>query len=269
MNKKISFLLLVFITSWSYASEKRELAISCYSCQNKRPYQEDRFYHGKVKGGNFYAVYDGHGSKDGYQIAQFLSENLHTFFSESTGFIAEKMNTAFEYADSCDFVKQNKFSGSTASVVFIKDNVAHFAHVGDSRAVLECDGSVMFFTSDHKPNRADEYVRIEDAGAKVYNKRVNGCLAVSRAIGDWNLDKNAIIAKPEYQQILLTKENKFLVMATDGLWDVMSNKEIIDLIMELYTTKKDMRGIAKILTSAAIEKGSADNITVMVIDLLS
>ncbi|HSC24748.1 MAG TPA: PP2C family protein-serine/threonine phosphatase [Candidatus Babeliales bacterium] len=267
MNKKISFLLLVFITSWSYASEKRKLVISRYSCQNKKPSQEDRFYHDNVNGGSFYALYDGHGRDDGYKVAHFLSENLHAFFSESIGSIEEKMNTAFVYADSCDFVKQNKFRGSTVSVVFIKDDVAHFAHVGDSRAVLEHQGSVCFFTSDHKLTRDDEYDRIEKAGVSVYWGRINDYLAVSRAIGDWGLDKNAIIAKPEYKQIVLTEENRFLVLATYGLWDVMDNEEIIDMIMNFHAIQKNICGIAKTLALAAIKKGSSDNITVMVIDL--
>ena len=206
--------------------EKR-IGISSY--QNKRDYQEDRFYDGTVDGGNLYAVYDGHGND---KVAHFLAENFHHYFGKTSGPMRERMVEAFKNADNDEFVQLNKKSGSTASVVYIKDNVAHFAHVGDSRALLEKDGCVAFATQDHKPMRHDEKQRIENARGYVYQNRVNGILAVSRAFGDYDVGKNLIISEPEYAEIPLTNNHGFLVVASDGLWDKMNNEEVAAMLQE-------------------------------------
>jgi len=242
----------------------KEKKVGIYTTQNRREYQEDRFYHGIVDGGNFYAIYDGH---LGFAVADFLAKNFHTYFSQASGNdMRERMITAFKNADNDEFIKKTKTSGSTATVVFIKDNKAHFAHVGDSRAVLEGNGEVAFATVDHKPNRADEYIRITDSQGLVYNKRVNGFLAVSRAFGNYGLDKRLIISEPAYAEVQLTENNKFLLLATDGLWDKVTNEEVIE---KLKGMKANAQDVARLLASLAIKRGSQDNITVMLVDLLS
>ena len=157
MNKQLALLFLCAATPWSYAMENNQLVkekkVGIFSVKNKRDFQEDFAYHGTVDGGKLCAVYDGHG---GQEVAKFLANNFHDYFRKTSGPVQQRMAEAFKNADNDEFVKLNKKAGSTASVVFIKDNIAHFAHVGDLRAVLENDGAVGFATSDHKPNRADE-----------------------------------------------------------------------------------------------------------------
>lgn len=275
MYKKLIMLIVCGGAPFCYASENRELVVGknvgVFSVTNKRQPQqacEDRFYHGTVDGGKLCAVYDGYG---GSQIAQFLTEKFPVYFAQTSGSIKDRMVKAFKDADSDEIVKNYKESGSTASVVFIKDNVAHFAHVGDSRVLLEADGKIDFVTSDHKPNRADEYVRIEDAHGIVFNERVNGFLAVSRAFGNYGIDatKNIIIVEPEYTEVTLIEKNKFLVLATDGLWDFMSNEEVVKVLQAKKSTVTDVGSFAKLLALFASSRGSRDDITVMVVDLLS
>jgi serine/threonine protein phosphatase PrpC len=243
--------------------------VGIFSCQNKRKCQEDRFYHGSVDGGEWYAVYDGHGADQyGDTISHFLQENLHDYFHQASGSIHERMMQAFKNADDNEYVQYYKKAGSTASVVYIKDTIAYFAHVGDSRALLEACGMVAFATEDHKPLRCDEKERIENAGGVISFGRVDGKLAVSRAIGDHRYDKKVVISEPEYTEIPLTQHHKFLVVASDGLWDTVSNEDVADILDRQQDKIQDMNELAKMLVDLAIERGSTDNITVMVVDLL-
>ena len=270
MNRKCVLLFLSTAVAFCCASENRELVpqknIGIFSSQNKRESQEDFFYHGEVDNGQLYAVYDGHG---GYKVAECLAKKFPIYFSQTSGLMADRMQQAFENADKDECMELNRECGSTAAVVFIKDNVAHCAHVGDSRALLEVNGKVDFVTIDHKPDRADEYIRIDYANGIVFNKRVNGMLAVSRAFGDYGLDKRLIIPTPEYAEVPLCKDSNFLVLATDGLWDFLSNEEVVEILNEKKSSIKDMSSLAKLLALFAVSRGSRDNITVMVVDLLS
>jgi protein phosphatase 2C family protein 2/3 len=285
MKKQLLLLLLVCGgIQIGYAMENNNAlvkakSVGIFSTKNKRILQEDFFYHGIVDGGNLYAVYDGHychrvgehdnDERDGSIVSKFLSEKFHDYFAQTSGSIEERMRAAFKAVDESELVKNNGQCGSTAAVVFIKDNTAYCAHIGDSRIVLERKGKIGFYSRDHKLNRADEFFRIEDAKGMVWDNRVNGFLAVSRALGDYNLGKKIIIAEPEYEEIVLTDKNKFLVLATNGLWDRVGNEETVLILRAKESTVKDMNILAKLLGSFAITRNAKDNITVMLVDLLS
>ena len=234
--------------------------------QNGRPYQEDRFAQVDINGGQFFGVYDGHG---GDNTSSFLKNSLHTYFQECLG---KSRKQRFEYAflKAEEYALKNFDDGSTTVVAYIdKDNVLHCAWVGDSRAVLECNGKSCFFTDDHKPNRVDEKARIERAGGGVYWYgvwRVNG-LAVSRSIGDKKVKSKVsqVIAIPEYTQMQLNSDNHFLIIASDGLWDAVSTEEAVAMVKEGLDNKKSVGDVAEILQDEAIASGSSDNITVCVV----
>jgi serine/threonine protein phosphatase PrpC len=242
--------------------------------QNKRPYQEDRFTHALVYGNDFFAVYDGHG---GDTTSSFLQNNLHKYFAEYRS-DKSSIQTSFNIA----FAKAEKYAlghlddGSTAVVGFIdRYNQLHCAWVGDSRLVLEKNGGVGFATDDHKPDREDEKKRIVDAGGSVEHYgvwRVNG-LAVSRSIGDKGCKKmgqGQIVAVPEYAKMQLSRDNHFMIIASDGLWDVMSNEDAVNLVKEEFKDIKvknttALASVAQFLQNEAIKRGSGDNITVCIV----
>ena len=238
--------------------------------QNKRPYQEDRFDHAVVEEGLFFAVYDGH---SGDQVSSFLKDKLHVYFEDCLTSNNNKQK-AFEcaFARAEEYALTNYDDGSTAVVAYIdKNDVLHCAWTGDSRAVLECGGKVCLFTDDHKPDRKDEKERIEKAGGSVWHHgvwRVNG-LAVSRSIGDKSMksSKGQIIAVPEYKQVQLTPDNHFLIIASDGIWDVIKNEEAVAMVNKALRNKQSLDSIAEALQNEAIKRGSGDNITVSVIQL--
>jgi protein phosphatase 1L len=234
--------------------------------QNRKPYQEDRFVYADMNGGKFFGVYDGHG---GDKTSSFLKNSLHTYFQNCLG-KSRKEQFEYAFAQAEEYALKNFDDGSTAVVAYIdKDNTLHCAWAGDSRAVLECDGKASFFTDDHKPSRADEKERIEKAGGKLYWHgvwRVNG-LAVSRSIGDRKIKSKAgqVIATPEYAHIQLNSDNHFLIIASDGLWDVVGAQEAVAIVKEELADQNSVGDVAQILQSEAIASGSSDNITVCVV----
>jgi serine/threonine protein phosphatase PrpC len=268
----IALLTLVGIN----AAEKRQLSpsqdisamVGVYTNQNKRPYQEDRFFYGNVDGGLFCAIYDGHTND---KTSEYLKNNLHLLFAKVQGSMQERFEAAFALAD--ENVAGLK-SGSTASVVYIKDTMIYFAHVGDSRAVLSNNGKIDFVTSDHKPNREDEKMRITDAGGRVGfffgSWRVNASLAVSRSIGDYSL-KPFVICIPEYTAQQLKSGRNVVIMGSDGFWDVVSNEDAVKRVhTELCGKKRSLDRVAQLLAEEALRNSmNKDNVTVMVIKLPS
>ncbi|KAK4350785.1 hypothetical protein RND71_030098 [Anisodus tanguticus] len=122
-------------------------------------------------------------------------------------------------------------SGSTAVLVILTADSIIAANCGDSRAVLSRGGRALPLSNDHKlsaqlPDRIDERSRIEALGGRVEfgdRARVQGILSMSRAIGDKYL-KPYISAEPELSIIKRIPEDEFLILASDGLWDVVSSE---------------------------------------------
>ncbi|KAH9297823.1 hypothetical protein KI387_029505, partial [Taxus chinensis] len=176
--------------------------------------------------------------------------------------------------------------GTTAVIAVVGSCQIIVGNCGDSRAVLCRAGKAIPLSVDHKPNREDEMARIEAAGGKVIwwnGYRVLGVLAMSRAIGDRYL-KPCIIPDPEVTFTQRVKEDECLILASDGLWDVMSNEEACDFArrclarwynsnasLSCKPTNESMdpaaQAAASYLCKTAIKRGSSDNISVLVVDL--
>uniref|UniRef100_A0A7N2QYK7 protein-serine/threonine phosphatase n=1 Tax=Quercus lobata TaxID=97700 RepID=A0A7N2QYK7_QUELO len=120
---------------------------------------------------------------------------------------------------------------------------------------------------DHKPDQTDERQRIEDAGGFVMwagTWRVGGVLAVSRAFGD-RLLKQYVVADPEIQEEKIDNSLEFLILASDGLWDVVTNEEAVAMVQPIDEPEQ----AAKKLMHEAYQRGSADNITIVVVRFLA
>merc|ERR1712060_60873 len=107
----------------------------------------------------------------------------------------------------------------------IQDAKLTVAHVGDSRGVLCRGGLAVAVTEDHKPEIEKERRRIEGLGGFVSHIgcwRAMGILAMSRAIGDLFL-KPYVSAEPEVRTVPLEEDDEFLVLASDGIFDVFDN----------------------------------------------
>lgn len=133
-------------------------------------------------------------------------------------------------------------AGCTAVVAVKFGNDLYVANAGDSRGVLSRSGKAIALSEDHKPAQESERTRIIAAGGFLSEIggvcRVNGNLNLSRAIGDLKYKCNTelppkdqiITAQPEIRKIALTPEDRFFILACDGVWDVMSNQDAVDFV---------------------------------------
>lgn len=164
--------------------------------------------------------------------------------------------------------KVSNFAGTTALIAVMHHTKLIVANVGDSRGVM-CDfkGNAIPLSFDHKPQQVREQKRIADAGGFISFKgvwRVAGILATSRAMGDYPLkEKNLVIAEPDILSFdLVDHRPMFLILATDGLWDTFTNEEAVAYIKDRLD---EPHFGAKSITLQSYNRGSVDNITVLVI----
>ncbi|XP_029452205.1 protein phosphatase 1G [Rhinatrema bivittatum] len=152
-------------------------------------------------------------------------------------------------------------SGTTAVVALIRGKQLIVANAGDSRCVVSESGKALDMSYDHKPEDELELARIKNAGGKVtMDGRVNGGLNLSRAIGDhfYKRNKNLppeeqmISALPDIKVLTLNEEHDFMVIACDGIWNVMSSQEVVDFIQEKIA-QKDENGDLQPLSSIVEE----------------
>ena len=229
---------------------------------------------------NLYAVFDGHGGK---QISKFVSETLpEKFLSKDlvyplTGKTINKIYKNIHQDLLTNHTKMATHCGSTGLLALeYKHNNARYVDIintGDSRCVVCTDNIANVKTKDHKPHYPEERERIKSLGGEVYydgyDWRVKD-LSVSRAFGD--LDASPFVTnKPDIYRHKIRKNDKFMVLACDGLWDVLDNQEVVNIVLSEYydiNTGKKLnvkKNIAKQLAETAIQKGSTDNVTVLVV----
>eukprot|EP00939_MAST-03C_sp_MAST-3C-sp1_P004666 g4666.t1 len=249
------------------------LPYGVYAIKGHRPYMEDRYAvsvspHNKSTA---YGVFDGHG---GSRASEYCAENLLKLLTSDPSYDDDPkraLTNAFLETDRSFLeIARSAFydDGSTAIVALFRGpRDLYVANVGDSRAVLvRRDGSVLEMSKDHKPNDRDEQRRIERAGGIVVHVgvwRVEGVLAVSRAVGD-RAFKDYVVADPDVREHAREcGRDDFLVLATDGLWDVVSNEKVASIVRACASATE----AAKVLTETAFALGSRDNICSLVVDL--
>lgn len=140
------------------------------------------------------------------------------------------------------------------------------ANAGDSRVVLYHEGLTSRLTEDHRASDISEVARIEQAGGFLFRERVLGVLALSRSLGD-HLLKRFVIGHPSVRTETLnlsteTPGETFLLLACDGVFDVMSDEQAVAVIRE-YSSEK--AGAARHLVEEALKRGSTDNVSAIVV----
>ena len=218
---------------------------------------------------SFFGVFDGHG---GFMTAEICSLHLlreilkqdkmkelaESKCEESVDMVEDAIKAAFVSFDKKVEVRCTKpgaldACGSTAACVLISPTHYYFINCGDSRAILCRGGRVHFATADHKPYNPEEERRIKEAGGTVYMNRVNGMLAVSRAIGNY-IYKEAkdkapteqlVSPEPDVTAIERDSENdEFIIIASDGVFDFFENEELTAYVLEKLKTRSDLNKIA-------------------------
>lgn len=258
--------------SGGWKIEDGKLGCGYSSFRGKRASMEDFFdvKTCKINGQTvcLFGIFDGHG---GSRAAEYLKENLFKNLMNHPEFLTNTkvaISETYQQTDS-DFLESGKDTfrddGSTASTAVLVGNHLYVANVGDSRTVISKLGKAIPLSEDHKPNRSDERKRIENAGGVVMwagTWRVGGVLAMSRAFGNRML-KQFVVAEPEIQEQELDEEFELLVLASDGLWDVVPNEDAVTLAL----SEQEPELAARKLIETAFSRGSADNITCIVVRL--
>ncbi|XP_048134377.1 probable protein phosphatase 2C 10 [Rhodamnia argentea] len=215
-----------------------------------------------------FAIFDGHlGDSVPAYLQKHLFQNIlneENFWTDPDRSIAR----AYEKTDQAILSHNPDLGrgGSTAvTAILVNGSKLWVANVGDSRAVLSRKGQAVQMSIDHEPNT--ERGSIENRGGFVSNMpgdvaRVNGQLAVSRAFGDKNL-KSHLRSDPDVQSTDVDQDTDFLILASDGLWKVMSNQEAIDIARRM----KDPLRAAKSLVAEAVNRDSKDDISCIVVRL--
>jgi len=264
-----------------------------------------------------FAVYDGHGGRSVVQLVEkTFHENLEKLlrsepeYSENRSIkvsrAEELVREAYKITD--QGTSGVSFGGSTAVSCLIVNASSNdgddatrrtlfSANCGDARAVVSENWIAHRLTHDHKATDDEEVKRIEGKGGSVVNGRVNGFLAVARSFGN-NTLKDWVISEPYQSHVALTENHNILILACDGLWDVMEDQDAVDFCKQIIEqqqaspsteegeqehtnsnvqeedTDDDKVIVASIaqqcaqqLLDKAKELGSTDNLSVMVVIL--
>ncbi|KAI3470898.1 hypothetical protein Pfo_027561 [Paulownia fortunei] len=220
----------------------------------------------------FFGVFDGHGGAGAAEFAaKNLEKNVMNEVSKRSGGIEEAVKEGYITTDS-EFLRGDIRGGTCCVTALIHKGDLVVSNAGDCRAVMCRGGVAEALTVDHKPSLDDERERIESLGGYVDCChgvwRVHGSLAVSRAIGDRHL-KKWVTAEPATRVFKIRPECEFLILASDGLWDKVSNQEAVDVVRSLCVSvdKPEAFSACKKLVDLSLTRGSADDISIMVIQL--
>jgi len=261
--------------------------IYSYSLQGKRNTNEDNHFYLLNANNentdynpiNFFGVFDGHGGK---MISTYLKKILpqyfinkpkliqtHHVYNKSDTYLRKHFNVIYNKIQSSltelhPIVVQR--CGSTALVGIQYKNKLWILNVGDSR-VIRCNNLNIAeqLSLDHKPSLPTEKIRIESLGGMIeydgYDWRIKG-LSLSRAFGDKDCYPY-VIHEPDIYKYKVRKNDKYLIFACDGLFDVLSNQDIVNFINTLIIYNYD-KNYAQALAQYAYDKGSLDNITIII-----
>ncbi|KAK3686060.1 phosphatase 2C-domain-containing protein [Podospora appendiculata] len=235
---------------------------------------------------SFFGVYDGHG---GDKVALFAGDHIHNIIAKQDTFKAGNYEQALkdgflatDRAILSDPKYEEEVSGCTACVGLISEDKIYVGNAGDSRGVLGVKGRAKPLSFDHKPQNEGEKARITAAGGFVDFGRVNGNLALSRAIGDFEFKKSAELA-PEQQIVTaypdvvvhdLGDDDEFLVLACDGIWDCQSSQAVVEFVRRGIASKQPLEKICENMMDNCLASNSetggvgCDNMTMIIIGFL-
>ncbi len=285
-----AFSCTVLASSSRSSSKALNLYAGSGCTQGFRPTMEDEhinLLNAKQVDGNgvsLFAILDGHcGRRVATLGSQMLPEALfsHPLIGQNNAqaFVESILTVDRQIYNTI----RNQDGGATLIAAVVHKRMLFVACVGDARAVLCDSGLAVPMSIDHKPTDAGEQARIVRCGGFVHFGRVSGCLAVSRALGDFEFKCSmGRFVQKEFQvsnvadirQINITDGSRFLIIACDGLWDVMSNEDACAWVSD-YLAKNEaalvrnptelLNRAGQAMAEAAVSKGSTDNVSVTIV----
>ena len=215
---------------------------------------------------SLFCLFDGHG---GDEVSKFLQNNFYIELKNNlpTYNIENTLNKVFLNLD--QKIKYSNYNnvGSTACIVYItiqnNKKFLYCANVGDTKCILTKKNDVKTLSYDDKVTDKNEYQRIIKNGGNIIGGRIEGQLIVSRAFGDWELKKYGVSCIPHIKKIELKKDDKYVIIASDGVWDVYTDMEILSMALSC----KDSKELCDKIIESSLMRGSMDNISCFVIKL--
>ena len=234
----------------------------------------------------FIGVCDGHGLV-GHDVSKYLinnlPKNLNQELKKTNKYIADR-KTLYSTMKKV-FISTNKdlcknpnidtqFSGSTCVTIILTKNKIISGNAGDSRAVMgryiNGEWTSIDLSHDQKPNNPGEKERILAHGGRIeaYKDENGGDfgpprvwlkyedvpgLAMSRSFGDEIAASVGTISEPEIEEYDITNDDKFIIIASDGIWEFISSQECVNFIKDFYL-KKDLKGCLKFLLNESSKR---------------
>ena len=231
-----------------------------HTCDTKLP----------MEGWSFFAVFDGHA---GPKVSKHCSEDLLPHIlkdlkDDEDEEIARKIKVGFLKMDDklkVEYQDKRPSGGTTAITCLVTPDKFIWANCGDSRGLVCRAGKLEYATIDHKPMNEMERLRIERAGGTVMMQRVNGSLAVSRALGDFDYKRSTdlpqseqlVSPEPDVHIMKRSEQDQFLLLACDGVYDVMTNDEIISYVLHHLELETTLSKICSDLIDTCLNKVSS------------
>ncbi|OHT11488.1 protein phosphatase 2C [Tritrichomonas foetus] len=235
----------------------------CGYCETigRRPTMEDSLIiweSSKPKTPSLYGVIDGHG---GFRTSAISASLIPSFFDKLETKSISGISKVFKQVNS-KLAKMEVTDGATVVLAMVTPSLVSVAHLGDARAlVVRNDGSIYPLTFDHKPTERSELDVLKETRAFVASGRLSSHLAVSRALGDFLID--GVSRMPDLSTYKITDNDSWLVLACDGVFDVLENEEVGEIVSKCG----DIHKAAATVKNEAIIRGSMDNVSVIVVDI--
>ena len=181
--------------------------------------------------------------------------------SRFTQILKDSIENIDKYFENSEEAKQ---CGSTGTIVVVNNRSIYCANVGDSKCYYINETEAIQLTEDHNCNNKVEVDTLKSKGVIVFQGRVYGSLNLTRSFGDTDFKKDGITATPYIKKIFSDKNDvKYLVIASDGIWDVVDNKKLFQISKELKEGTSEE--FCNNLVDYALKNNSNDNISCIII----
>ena len=218
---------------------------------------------------SLFGIFDGHGGND---VVKYIKDRLPEIIKSNISKLNNNydsietiLTSSFDKIDNELKFYDSEHTGSTATILLFQDNIIYCANVGDSGAYIIYDNYLKKISIDHKCSDPKEEARILNSGGKITKNRVMGQLVLSRCLGDLYCKKYGVSNIPDISMNKLDSNVKYVVVASDGVWDVVNENEL----MNLSKNDKNADGLCKDLVKLAIDKETKDNVSCIVVSFNS
>lgn len=257
-------------------------------CEEKndrwRPLMEDRYcykdYFCNDPQSGFFSIFDGHNGPNAAEkcaryFHEILSDKIETVYKsdmshrEVESQVISAFKKAYEEMDKhllwgVNENSRNRWSGCSALTCLLRGSDLYVANAGNVKAFLcKADGSIMTLSHDHSPWNKRERNRVRKATDISRTERtalVNGLITSTRGLGNHGdpVLKSAVINLPDVTYVPLDDSDQFLVLASNGVWDVFNESEVL-LLLDDIMPEFDVKNVVRRISSKDVTTTQSEN----------